>query len=99
MNYRTKLRGCLESELNRLNKIGNKQYNDDETFKMTKEIQTSILVKENKTFTKKKRNRLRYSLKRIRIKTLILNIYKTWEIIIYKELSRRLTLQEMNTIK
>ena len=59
---------------------------------MTKEIRTSISVRENRTFIKKKRSELRYNSKRIKIKTLILNIYKTRETTIYKELSRRLTL-------
>ena len=70
----------------------NKQYNDDGTLKVIKEVRIDISIKENETFIKKKKSKLRYSFKEIKIKTLILNIYKTRETIIYKELSRRLTL-------
>ena len=66
---------------------------------MTEKIRVDILVKRNETFIKKKRNKLRHSLKEIRVETFVLNIYKTRETTIYKRLSRRLILQEMNTIK
>ena len=66
---------------------------------MIKEVRISILIKRNKTLVKKKESKSCHNSKEIRIKTLISNIYKTRETIIYKELSRRLTLQEMNTTK
>ena len=59
---------------------------------MTKEIRTDISNKRNKTFIKKKKNKLYHNSKRIKIETLIFNIYKTRKIIIHKRLSRRLTL-------
>ena len=54
---------------------------------MTKEIRTDILIKENKTLDKKKKNELRHNLKRIETKIIIFNIYETRETIIYKRLS------------
>ena len=66
---------------------------------MTKEIRTSILIKRNEILDKKKRSKLRHNIKRIEIKIIISNIHETRETIIYKRLSRRFTLQEMNTTK
>ena len=59
---------------------------------MTKEIRISISVKRRKTFIKKKRSKLCYNLKRIRIKILISNIYKIRRTTIYKRISRRFIL-------
>ena len=77
----------LKSKLDRLDKIKNKQHDNDETFKMTKEVRISILIKRNETFIKKKKSGLCHNFKEIRIKIIISNIYKTREIIIYKRLS------------
>ena len=59
---------------------------------MIKEIRTNILIKKNKTFDKKKENKLRHNSKRIRTKIITSNTYKTRETIIYKKLSRQFTL-------
>ena len=59
---------------------------------MTKEIRIDILIKRDETLNKKKRNKLCHNFKRIRTKILVLNINKTRKTIIYKRLSRRLTL-------
>ena len=99
LNHETELRRCLRNRLNRSNKVGNKQHNNDETSEMTKEIQVSVLIKRDETFNKKKRDRSCHNSKETRIEIFVFNIYKTREITIYKELSRQLTLQEMNTIK
>ena len=66
---------------------------------MTEEVRGDILIREDETLNKKKRSELYYNFERIRTKTLVSDIYKTRETTIYKRLSRRLTLQEMNTIK
>ena len=66
---------------------------------MIKEVWTDILIKEDETFNKKKKSRLYHNSKRIRIKILVFNIYKTRETTIYKRLLKRLTLQEINTTK
>ena len=71
--------------------MGNKQHDNDGTFRITKEVQTSILIKRNETFSKKKRSELRHNPKITRTKILISNTYKTRKTIIYKGLSRRLT--------
>ena len=77
----------------------NKQYNNNETLEMTKRLRTDISIKEDKIFDKKKRSKLCHNFKRIRTKILTFNIYKIRETIIHKRLSRRFTLQEMNTTK
>ena len=64
---------------------------------MTEKIRTSISNKKNKTFIKKKKSESCYNSKRTKTEILTLNIYKTRETTIYKELFRRFTLQEMNT--
>ena len=69
----------------------NEQRKNNRTFKLTRRIRISILIKENETFNKKKRNELRYNSKEIRIKIIISNIYETRETIVYKELPRRFT--------
>ena len=92
LSHETKLECCPRNRLSKSDKMRNKQYSNNKTLRITKEIRTSISVKENKTFIKKRESKLRYSSKRIEIKTFILNIYKTRETTIYKELSRRLTL-------
>ena len=66
---------------------------------MTKEIRTGISIKRKETLIKKKRSELCHSPERIRTKTFIFNTYKTRETTIYKRISRRFVLQEMNTIK
>ena len=92
------MRRYSRDRLDESDKIRNKQHDNDGVLEITK-VWTSISIKKNKTLVKKKKSGLRYSSKRTRIKTLTSNIYKTREIIIYKRLSWRLTLQEMNTIK
>ena len=79
--------------------MGNKQYKNDETLKMIKRIRTDILIKEDETSRKKRENRLRHNSKRIRVKIIISDTHKIERTIIHKRLSRRSTLQEMNTIK
>ena len=54
----------------------NEQYKDYETLRLTKEIWTSISIKENRTLDEKKRSRPRNNLKRIRIKVIISNTYE-----------------------
>ena len=88
MSHETKLRRHLENRLSRLDKMENKQHDNDGTLEMTKRIRVSILIKENETFNKKKESKLYYTSKRTRIKILISNIYKTRETIIYKRLFR-----------
>ena len=56
--------------------MGSKQHKNHETFKLIKRIRIDILIKENKTLDKKKRSKLRNHSKRIRIKTIIINIYE-----------------------
>ena len=68
-----------------------KQRKDYETLKLTKKMRTDILIKENRTFNKKKRSGLRYNSKETRTKIVISNIHETWETIVYKRLSRRST--------
>ena len=58
---------------------------------MTKEVQIDVLIKKDEIFNKKKKNKLYHNLKRNKVKTLVSNINKTRETIIYKRLSRRLT--------
>ena len=65
----------------------NKQYNNNETFKIIERIRTSISIKENEILNKKKRSKLCHNFKRIRTQILVFNIYKIREIIIYKRLS------------
>ena len=59
---------------------------------MIEKIRTDISIKEDETFNKKKRSKLRYNSKRTRTKILVFNIHKTRKTTIYKKLSRRLTL-------
>ena len=59
---------------------------------MTKKIRIDILIKKNKTLNEKKRGESCHYLKETETKIVILNTYKTREIIIYKRLSRRLIL-------
>ena len=92
LDYETELGRHSRGGLNRSDKMRNKQYKNNRTLKMIKEVRTGIPIKRNKTLDKKKRNELRYNLKRIRIKIITSNIYKTREIIIHKRLPRRLTL-------
>ena len=87
MSHETKLRRHLENRLSKSDKIKNKQHNNDETLEIIKEIRIDILIKENETLNKKKRNKSCHNSKRTRIKTLVSNIYKTRETTIYKELS------------
>ena len=79
--------------------MGNEQYRDHETLRLVKRIWISILIKENKTFNKKEKNELYDNSKKTRIKIVVSDTYETREIIVYKRLSRRSILQEMNTIK
>ena len=62
-------------------------------------MRIGLSVKRDETPIKKKRNKLRHKSERIRIKIILSNIHEIRETTIYKRLSRRLTLQEMNTIK
>ena len=66
---------------------------------MTKRVRAGISIKEDGILNKKRESKLYHNSKRIRTKILVSNIYKTRETIIYKRLSRRFTLQEMNTTK
>ena len=59
---------------------------------MTEEVRTGIPIKEDGIFSKKKRSKLCHNPERIKTKILVLDIYKIRETIIYKRLSRRLTL-------
>ena len=70
----------------------NEQRKDNRTFELIKKVRTSILIKENEIFDKKKRNELRHNFKEIRIEIIIFNTYEVRETIVYKELSRRFTL-------
>ena len=91
MSHETELRRRLRDELSKPDEMRNKQYDYNETLRMTKEIRVSILIEENETLIKKKKSKLRYSPKRIEIKTLIFNTYEIRETTIHKELPRRLT--------
>ena len=74
MSYETELKRYSRSELNELDKMKNKQYNDDEiTFEITKEIRTDISNKKSKTLIKK-RERVNYIiiLKELELKFLFL---------------------------
>ena len=92
LDHETKLKRYLRNELNRSNEVRNKQHDNDETFRMTKRIRTNISIKRNEILNKKKRNKLCYNPKRIKIKVIPSNIYKIRETVIYKRLSRQLTL-------
>ena len=59
---------------------------------MTKEIRIDVSSKRNRTLVEKKESGPCHNPERIRIETLILNIYKIQKTIIYKELFRRLIL-------
>ena len=85
------MRRRFKSKLNRLNKIKNEQRKNNRTFELTKEIRTSILIKENETLDKKKRNRLRHNSKETRTEIIVSNIYEIRKTTIYKRLSRRFT--------
>ena len=65
-----------------------KQYKNNETLEMIREIRTNILIKEDETLDKKKRSKSRHNLKRIRTKIITSNIHETRETVIYKRLSR-----------
>ena len=91
MNHEIKLRRHLKNRLNRSNKIRDKQHDNDRTPEIVKEIWTSILIKRDKTLVKKKRSKLYYNSKEIRIKVITSNIYEIRETTIYKKLSRRST--------
>ena len=77
----------------------NKQYDNDRTSGMIRRIRTGLLTKRKKTLIKKRESKLCYNTKRISIEVILSNIYEIRETVIYKELSRRFTLQEINTIK
>ena len=92
--------GCrLKSGLSEPDKMRNKQHRNYGTLEMIKRIRTSVSIKENNTLNKKKRSKSRHNLERIRTKIITSNIYEIRKTTIYKRLSRRSTLQEMNTIK
>ena len=76
LNYQTKLRRCSRSGLDRLDKMRNKQHENDGAIRLTKRIWIGILIKENEILVKKKRSRLCHKSKEIRIKIIISNIYK-----------------------
>ena len=76
MSYRTKLRRRLRSRLDRPDKIKIKQYKNDETTELVKRIRTDISFKENKTLVKKKRSKLCYKSKEVKIEVITSNIYE-----------------------
>ena len=71
------MRRRFRSELNRSDKIKNKQHKNNETFELIKRIQTSILIKENETLNKKRRNESHHNSKRTRTEIITSNIYET----------------------
>ena len=93
LDHETKLRRHSRDGLGGLDKMGSKQYDDDEiTSEMTEGIRTSVSNKKNKTLVEKRESEPHHNLKRTRTETLTLNIHETRETTIYKELSRRPTL-------
>ena len=77
----------LRSELNRSDKMRNEQRKNDKAFELIKKVRTSISIKKNETFDKKKRNRLRYNSKETRTEIITSNTYETRETTVYKRLS------------
>ena len=99
MSHEIKLERRFKGRLDKSDEMRNKQYENSKTLGVVRKIRTDLSIKKNKTLIKKKRNRSRYKSKEVRIKIIVSDIYETRETIIYKELSRRPTLQEMNTTK
>ena len=52
----------------------NEQYRNNETFRLVKEIQTDVSIKENGTLDEKKRSEPRHNSKETRTKIIISNI-------------------------
>ena len=52
------------------------QYENNETIKLTKRIRTGISIKENRILVKKRKSKLYYKSKRIRIEIITFNIHE-----------------------
>ena len=61
LSHKTELRRYFRSELDKLNRMRNKQYNNNKTLRVIKRIQIDISIKKDETFNKKRKSKLRYN--------------------------------------